>query len=142
MYAHELPLPVYRAEMYDTIAGEPHHSVLERREEKNILLVVISGDKGFAGAFNANVIKAANRFLQAKIGKNVDIIAIGRKGRDMLRRRFPYAQPGGEDGEYRRMAPGGIVGEQVGVLNKVEFAQARELATEIIKRYSRGEIDA
>src|SRR5438046_9144709 len=129
MYAHELPLPVYRAEMYDTIAGEPHHSVLERREEKNILLVVISGDKGFAGAFNANVIKAANRFLQAKIGKNVDIIAIGRKGRDMLRRRFPYAQPGGEDGEYRRGAPVEIVGQGGGVVSKVGFGWAREVGS-------------
>src|SRR5205814_5405379 len=142
MFVNVLKSLVNRAESYDPITGEPHHRLLERREEKNILLVVISGDKGFAGAFNANVIKAANRFLQAKIGKNVDIIAIGRKGRDMLRRRFPYAQPGGEDGEYRRVAPVEIVGEQVGGLNKVEFAQARELATEIIKRYSRGEIDA
>src|SRR2546423_10314586 len=58
MLVNVLKSLVSRAEIYDPITGEPHHSLLERREEKNILLVVISGDKGFAGAFNANVMKA------------------------------------------------------------------------------------
>lgn len=142
MLVNVLKSLVSRAEIYDPVTGEPHHPLLERRDAKNILLVVISGDKGFAGAFNANVIKAANRFLETEAGKNVDIIAIGRKGRDMLRRRFPYAQAGSEEGEYKRVAPVEIVGEQVGVLNKVEFGQARDLAEEIIKRYARKEVDA
>ena len=142
MLVNVLKSLVSRAEIYDPITGEPHHPLLERREEKNILLVVISGDKGFAGAFNANVIKTANRFLEAKAGKNVDIIAIGRKGRDLLRRRFPYAQAGAEDGEYRRVAPVEIIGEQVGVLNKLEFAMARDLASEVVKRYARKEVDS
>jgi F-type H+-transporting ATPase subunit gamma len=106
------------------------------------LLIVVSGDKGFAGAFNANVVKTTNRFLEAKAGKNVDLIAIGRKGRDLFRRRFPYAQTGSEEGEYRRAAPVEIVGEQVGVLNKLEFGQARDLAGEIVKRYARKEVDS
>src|SRR5437763_1719086 len=142
MLVNVLKSLVSRAEIYDPITGEPRHPLLERREEKNILLVVISGDKGFAGAFNANVVKTANRFLEAKVGKNVDLIAIGRKGRDLFRRRFPYAQAASEEGEYRRVAPVEIVGEQVGVLNKVEFGQARDLATEIVKRYARKEVDA
>ena len=132
MLVNVLKSLVSRAEIYDPVTGEPHHALLERRDEKNILLIVISGDKGFAGAFNANVIKTTNRFLEAKAGKNVDLIAIGRKGRDLLRRRFPYAQAGGQEAEYRRVAPVEIVGEQVGVLNKVEFGQARDLAAEIV----------
>jgi F-type H+-transporting ATPase subunit gamma len=142
MLVNVLKSLVSRAEVYDPVTGEPHHALLERREEKNILLVVISGDKGFAGAFNANVIKTANRFLEAKAGKNVDIIAIGRKGRDLLRRRFPYAQAGSEDGEYRRVAPVEIIGEQVGVLNKLEFGMARELANEVVERYAQKEVDS
>jgi len=142
MLVNVLKSLVSRAEIYDPITGEPRHPLLERREEKTILLVVISGDKGFAGAFNANVVKATSRFLEAKAGKNVDIIAIGRKGRDMFRRRFPYAVPASEEEEYKRVAPVEIVGEQVGVLNKVEFGQARDLATEIVKRYARKEVDA
>ena len=142
MLVNVLKSLVSRAEIYDPVTGEPHHPLLLRRPEKNILLVVISGDKGFAGAFNANVVKTANRFLEAKQGNNIDIIAIGRKGRDLLRRRFPYAQPGTEEGEYRRVAPVEIVGEQVGVLNKLEFTMARDLANEIVKRYARAEVDS
>ena len=142
MLVNVLKSLVSRAEIYDPVTGEPRHPLLERREEKNILLVVISGDKGFAGAFNANVIKSANRFLEAKAGKNIDIIAIGRKGRDLLKRRFPYAQAAGDDGEYRRVAPVEIIGEQVGVLNKLEFSMARDLASEVVKRYARKEVDA
>ena len=49
---------------------------------------MVTGDKGLAGAFNANIVKAASRFLDSKRGKNIEILAIGRKGRDFLRRRF------------------------------------------------------
>src|SRR6202034_3036244 len=63
-----------------------------QREEKNILLIVVTGDKGLAGAFNANITKAASRFLESKEGKNVDIEAVGRKGRDFLRRRYAAAK--------------------------------------------------
>jgi F-type H+-transporting ATPase subunit gamma len=133
---------VARAEIYDPVTGEPTHPLLERREVKNILLVVITGDKGFAGAFNANVVKATYKFIEVEAGKNVDIIAIGRKGRDLFRRKFPYAQPGEEDGESRRNAPVEIVGEQIGVLNKVDVPLARELGREVIKRYTSKEVDA
>ena len=45
------------------------HPLLVPREEKNVLLIVVSGDKGFAGAFNSNIIKAANRFIAAQNGE-------------------------------------------------------------------------
>ncbi len=83
---------VARAEIYDPETGEPKHPLLAQRAEKNILLIVVTGDKGLAGAFNANIIKAALRFLESKAGKNIDIEAIGRKGRDFLRRRYPAAK--------------------------------------------------
>src|SRR6202158_4743025 len=83
---------VSRAEIYDPETGEPKHPLLAQREEKNILLIVVTGDKGLAGAVNPNITKAAARFLQAKAGKNVDIEAVGRKGRDFLRRRYPAAK--------------------------------------------------
>ena len=57
---------------------------------KDRTLIVVSGDKGFAGAFNANIIKAALQFIaESKDELNVDIEAIGRKGRDLFRRRYP-----------------------------------------------------
>src|SRR5512142_301430 len=78
---------VTRAEIYDPETGQPRHPLLAHRPEQKILLVVVTGDKGLAGAFNANILKAALRFLDGKAGKNVEIEAIGRKGRDFLRRR-------------------------------------------------------
>jgi F-type H+-transporting ATPase subunit gamma len=56
-----------------------------------VLLVVVSGDKGFAGAFNANILKTAFQFIEGNPDKEIDIEAVGRKGRDLMRRRYPAA---------------------------------------------------
>src|ERR1700693_2163160 len=131
---------VSRAEIYDPETGEPKHPLLAQRPEKNILLIVVTGDKGLAGAFSANITNAATRFLESKAGKNVDIEAIGRKGRDFFRRRYPAgavrARSWAETEESLETPPdaGGragaiqIAGEHVGVLVKLEFTQARRLA--------------
>src|SRR6202030_548704 len=92
MLTNVLKSLVARTEIYDPETGEPKHPLLAQREEENILLIVVTGDKGLAGAFNANITKAAFRFLESKEGKNIDIEAIGRKGRDFLRRRYPAAK--------------------------------------------------
>jgi len=154
MLTNVLKSLVARAEIYDPETGEPKHPLLAQREEKTILLVVVTGDKGLAGAFNANITKAATRFLESKAGKNVDIEAIGRKGRDSLRRRFPAAKVQThsladlaesievEPKEAERAGAIEITGEHVGILGKVEFAQASALAQNVIARYKREEIDA
>ena len=56
-----------------------------------MLLIVVSGDKGFAGAFNANILKTAYQFIAGNPDKEIDIEAVGRKGRDQMRRRYPVA---------------------------------------------------
>ena len=71
--------------------------MLLRREEKNVLLVVVTGDKGLAGAFNSNILKAAAKFIASKQDKNIDVIAVGRKGRDYFKRRYPYAAEAAKD---------------------------------------------
>src|ERR1700720_1085518 len=125
MLTNVLKSLVSRAEIYDPDTGEPRHPLLAQRPEKNVLLIVVTGDKGLAGAFNTNILKAATRFLESKAGKNVEIEAIGRKGRDFLRRRYPTAEPRtAESPEPPRTT---IVGEKVGVLNKVEYSMAAEL---------------
>ncbi len=155
MLTNVLKSLVARAEIYDPETGEPKHPLLAQRPEKNILLIVVTGDKGLAGAFSANVTKAATRFLESKEGKNIDIEAIGRKGRDFLRRRYPaaavqtrsLADEAEESLETQAEAPERagavqITGEHVGVLGKLEFAQARSLAESVIARYQREEIDS
>jgi F-type H+-transporting ATPase subunit gamma len=128
---------VQRAEIYDPESGEPRHPLLAERPENRILLLVVSGDKGLAGAFNANIMKAALRFIEGKAGKTVELFTVGRKGRDFMRRRFPA----GESGSGRE-AGVTLIGEQVNILNRLQFAHAAELSEQAIERYTRGEIDA
>jgi F-type H+-transporting ATPase subunit gamma len=140
MLTNVLKSLVSRAEVYDPETGEPKHPLLAQRPEKNILLIVVTGDKGLAGAFNTNILKAAMKFLAAESSKNVEIEAIGRKGRDFLRRRYPATEPRKADSQEAPRTT--IIGEQVGILNKVEFSTASELAERAIDRYCREEIDA
>ncbi len=145
MLTNVLKSLVQRAEIYSPETGEPLHPLLVRRPEKNITLIVVSGDKGLAGAFNANIVKAAARFIESKRGKNIDIEAVGRKGRDYFRRRYKVVQPKAQEPNGEGSPRGAeiqIVGEQVGILSKIAFDHARELANAVIERYTRGEADA
>src|SRR5215813_4737083 len=96
MLTNVLKSLVERAEIFDPQTGEPKHPLLVQRPEKNILLIVVTADKGLAGAFSANILKAAMRFFQTKSDKDVSIGAIGRKARDYFRRRFPQSAGPGE----------------------------------------------
>ncbi len=68
---------------------EDVHPLLAHREPKKVLLVVLTSDRGLAGAFNANVCKAGfKRWKQLEAeGAEVSFAVIGRKGRDFFRRR-------------------------------------------------------
>src|SRR6201993_808114 len=140
MLTNVLKSLVSRAEIYDPETGEPKHPLLAQRPEQNIVLIVVTGDKGLAGAFNTNILKSTMQFLNEKAGKNIEIETIGRKGRDFLRRRFKNAEP--RSAESTEEARTTIIGERVGVLNKVDHELASEVAERVIKRYADGEIDA
>src|SRR5271163_2678491 len=140
MLTNVLKSLVSRAEIYDPDTGEPKHPLLAQRPENNILLIVVTGDKGLAGAFNTNILKAAMRFLQSQAGKNIEIETIGRKGRDFLRRRYPAAAPRTADShEPARIV---LIGEQIGVFNKIDYALASATAERVIERYAKTDIDA
>jgi F-type H+-transporting ATPase subunit gamma len=140
MLTNVLKSLVSRAEIYDPETGEPRHPLLAQREERNVLLIVVTGDKGLAGAFNTNILKAAMQFLKDKSGKNIEIETIGRKGRDFLRRRFPMGEPRAFDSTEAARTT--LIGERIGVLNKVDYALASEIAQSVIERYSELAIDA
>ncbi|WP_446745846.1 F0F1 ATP synthase subunit gamma [Silvibacterium acidisoli] len=138
-----------RIEIHDPFTGDLRHPLLETREEKRILVVVVSGDKGFAGGFNANIVKATTQFLNKNGKKEIDIEAIGRKARDQFRRMYRDAEipqaSGDEHAELpqrHRSGPIENYGDHTGILNKIEFEQVRELGEDIVARYSRAEIDA
>jgi F-type H+-transporting ATPase subunit gamma len=101
---------------------------LIKREMKRVDLVFITSDKGLAGAFNSNLIKASQRFIAEhadQAGREVTLTVIGRKGRDYYRRRN-----------------GRILSEHINILNRPTFDEAAEVAREIIRRYREGETDA
>ncbi len=69
------------------------HPLLEERVEEKILVTVVTADKGLCGAFNANVIKATQAFMNENRAKALTMACIGRKGRDFFRRHgVPIAQ--------------------------------------------------
>jgi len=143
---------IKRANIYDPVTGEPLHPLLAERLEKNILLIVVTGDKGLAGAFNTNILKIASRFIASKPEQNIDIECVGRKGRDFMRRRFPSAptKRGVEDiergeapiqGEAPRAGRVQIVGEYVGVIGKIDYNFVSSLAEDVVQRFSDELID-
>src|SRR5258707_11508566 len=87
MLSNVLKSIVSRTEIYDPETGEPKHPLLAQRPETKILLIIVTGDKGLAGAFNTNILKAAKKFLQSKTGKKLDIETIGPKGGAFLLQR-------------------------------------------------------
>jgi F-type H+-transporting ATPase subunit gamma len=137
-----------RIEIYDPETGNLRHPLFAIREEKRVLLIVISGDRGFAGAFNANILKSALQFLTAAgDDKQFDIETVGRKGRDLLRRRYPAARFSSGDEEnpsarQERTAPIELMPDHPGMLIKLEANRVFDLAQTIISRYVHEQIDA
>ncbi len=103
----------------------PEHPLLAKRPEERILLLVLSGERGLAGAFNTNILKQAHEFMRSKKGKKIVLVPIGKKGRDSLRKAgFQFAA------------------EYVNVLARVDYKVAREIANLVSDLYAKDEIDA
>lgn len=65
------------------------HPLLATREPRRIRVILMTSDRGLCGGFNTNLIRAAERFIQAKAkeGKEISLICVGRKGRDYFRKK-------------------------------------------------------
>jgi F-type H+-transporting ATPase subunit gamma len=138
-----------RVDIFDETTGNLRHPLLATRPEKRVLLVIVSGDKGFAGAFNANILKTAFQFISGNPDKEIDVEAVGRKGRDQTRRHYPtaiYSEQTDDHGNSvkirERKAKVEITGDHVGMLLKLETSRVFELAQSIIARYVHEEIDS
>jgi F-type H+-transporting ATPase subunit gamma len=141
-----------RIELLDPVTGEIRHPLLATRELKTVLLVVVSSDKGFAGAFNANIIRAANHFIEFAGERQIDLEPIGRKARDFFRKKYPVVklekrphvhEANGEEEpiERQRTSQIEITADYPGILDKLEYKRVDDLADEIIRRYEHAEID-
>jgi F-type H+-transporting ATPase subunit gamma len=101
------------------------HPLLARRPEERILLVLITADRGLAGAFNTNLLKGALAFMAEHSGAAVEMMTLGRKGRDFFRKR-----------QVR------LAGEHLGLTRQVQYSDAAAIGQDLAGRFERAEVDA
>jgi F-type H+-transporting ATPase subunit gamma len=102
------------------------HPLLVERPVRKTLLILVTADRGLAGAFNANLIRAAQRYLAEHRDIETVLLAAGRKGRDFFRKRLVK-----------------LVSEYASLFQRrVEFSQAQEIAERVIELYGEREVDA
>ena len=103
------------------------HPLLEQRAASSAptMVIVITADRGLAGSFNANVVKAANNFIAKDAGGEVALGLVGRKGRDFFVRR-------GFDVRY----------EAVNIFQKVQLEDARKIAEAAMAEFTAGRVSS
>jgi len=101
------------------------HPLLAKRPEKRVLLLLLSGDKGLCGGFNTKVFKASDEFCAKHSEQDLELNAIGRKGRDYYKRR-----------------EANIGSEWINVFSAVKFETAAEIGNKVIERFSNSEVDS
>jgi F-type H+-transporting ATPase subunit gamma len=156
MLTNVLESLVRRTDLFDETTGDVMHPLLVEREEKNVLVVVIAGDKGFAGGFNSNIGKAAQKFIDERrsAGQNVDLEPIGKKAIALYKKKYPAAVYEHKEELYdndlskhiediRHRAVGvEVAAEHPTLLLKTTFDEVTRLAHSIVDRYERVEIDS
>jgi F-type H+-transporting ATPase subunit gamma len=101
------------------------HPLLEKREAKKLLLIVLTSDRGLCGGFNTNLCKAADRFIKEKTDsyEQISVMTVGRKGYEFLKSRYTV---------YKNFS---------NVLAKPNYQTAVMLAQEVIDGFVAGEYD-
>lgn len=102
------------------------HPLLVERPEKKIRLIVLAGDRGLCGSFNANIFKEAQRFIKEKKAENVEVVldVIGKKANDFFKKRHP------------------IETHHEGLLGGATFPRVAEIANELLEAFKKEELDA
>ena len=104
------------------------HPLLAERDTAKagarIVAIVVTGDKGLAGSFNSNILKASGHFLAERKHQQVELVLVGRKGRDFYKRR-----------------PVTTRGELVGLFTRLTSQHAAEVAGPVIQAFADGQVD-
>jgi F-type H+-transporting ATPase subunit gamma len=104
--------------------GEGAHPLLEQREGPRRQVVIITADRGLAGAFNSNIIRRALEFIRESNTKEVTLVAVGRKARDFYRRRqWPISR------------------DMLGFWDRLHFSHAQDLADYFMQQYLDNQVD-
>ena len=102
------------------VSSDFSHPLMDERGDERYLIVLVTADKGLCGGFNANIIKATQAFMKENGGKSIEIVPVGRKGRDFFKRRGVSLPE-----EYI-----GLTGQ-----GRIEYSQAQEIAQNVIKTF-------
>src|ERR671918_2551806 len=100
------------------------HPLLEQREGPRRQIVIITADKGLAGAFNSNIIRRSLEFVRSSNTTELTLVVVGRKARDFYRRR-----------QFT------IKRHMIGFWDKLAYSHAQELADYFVAQYLEGEVD-
>jgi F-type H+-transporting ATPase subunit gamma len=103
------------------------HPLMKKRPVRRVEVVMLTSDRGLCGGFNANIIRRGQRFLIEQDGKleKIQFSTIGRRGRDFAKKRAIASRQ-----------------DYVGFFGKLRFAQARQVADDLIKAYESDQLDA
>ncbi len=104
--------------------GEENHPLFRSAsKDGQVLVIVVTADKGLCGAFNSSLLRVAQRFLGDNAHRQIAVDAVGRKGRDYLRRRTTVRK------------------EYIGVFQSLAFTKAQEIAQSVIKAFLDRDVD-
>lgn len=121
------PYAQHLREMMGHIAGKIDrslHPLLAVRDPKRICFVIVTGDQGLCGSFNQNIIRRAEREIAQYPDVELDLVLIGRKGRDYFVKRNHT-----------------IIGEYVAFFKNLEFSQAVDIASLLKALYVEKQLD-
>jgi len=115
-------------EVLQSLAGNLEgnlHPLLEKREAKKLLLIVVTSDRGLCGGFNSNLCKAGERYLKEQQGafEQISILTVGRKGYEFLKNRHTI---------YKNFS---------NIISKPNYQAAALLAQDVVEGYLAGEYD-
>ncbi|WP_221259556.1 ATP synthase F1 subunit gamma [Flavobacterium okayamense] len=106
-----------------TLEGDTGGAFADQREVNKVLLVAVTSNRGLCGAFNTNVIKEIKNRTQFYQGKNVDVLAIGKKGNDVLRK------------------TNNVIANHSSVYDDLTFDNVAEIAQLLMDKFVAGEYD-
>ena len=107
-----------------TLDSDQSSKYAEQREVKNVLIVAVSSNRGLAGAFNSNIVKAVKQLAANDYsGKNVEVMTIGKKANDILKKTFE------------------VYKNENGIYDDLSFDNAAAIAEDVMKQFVDGKYD-
>lgn len=106
-----------------SLDGDAGSAYADNREVNKVLVVAITSNRGLCGAFNSNILKQSAVLEDIYAGKQIDFLAIGKKGNDGLSRKS------------------NVIGNQSHIFDNLTFEAVAEIAEELMEKFTEGKYD-